>query len=313
MLSRTADSLFWFSRYVERAENTARLLEAAGRLSSLPTHYAGSTNEWESALLATGALGQFYQGNEEATADSVVAFLAFDEENPSSIKSCVQGARANARAVRTALTIETWEAINDTWLRLRRFDGRPLSRPLLNEMIGFIKEASLQVDGSAYRTMLRTDNYFFMRLGTYMERADATARILDVKYHVLLPAGERVGGGLDYVQWRSILRSVSALTSYHWVYRENIKPWLVADLLILRKEMPRSLSNCVANLVSFLDQIAADYGQQGPAQRMARQMYAHLENARIEDIFQSGLHEFLSEFIADINRLGEAISRQYLL
>jgi hypothetical protein len=141
----------------------------------------------------------------------------------------------------------------------------------------WVQESSLRFDGSAYRTMLRNDAYWFSRLGVYMERADNTARILDVKYHMLLPAHERVGGPLDYFQWSAILRSVSALTAYHWVYRESVKPWLIADLLILRDEMPRSLASCYENLVLYLDHIARAYGRQGPAQRQARAVRARLE------------------------------------
>ena len=177
----------------------------------------------------------------------------------------------------------------------------------------WVQESSLRFDGSAYRTMLRNDAYWFSRLGVYMERADNTARILDVKYHMLLPAHERVGGPLDYFQWAAILRSVSALTAYHWVYRESVKPWLIADLLILRDEMPRSLASCYENLVVHLDQIARAYGSQGPAQRHARAVRARLESSRMEEIFQQGMHEFISQFIDDNNRLGDAISEQYLM
>ncbi len=139
-----------------------------------------------------------------------------------------------------------------------------------------MQESSLRFDGSAYRTMLRNDAYWFSRVGVYMERADNTARILDVKYHLLLPAHEHVGGPLDYYQWAGILRSVSALTAYHWVYKESLKPWLIADLLILNEQMPRSLASCYENLVQNLDRIAGNYGRQGPAQRQARSTRARL-------------------------------------
>ena len=175
-----------------------------------------------------------------------------------------------------------------------------------------MQDSSLRFDGSAYRTMLRNDAYWFSRLGVYIERADNTARILDVKYHLLLPDDEHVGGPLDYFQWSAILRSVSALTAYHWVYRESLKPWLVADLLILNEQMPRSLASCYENLVQNLDRIADVYGRQGPAQRQARAIRTRLQNSRMDDIFQSGLHEFISAFIADNNSLGGAISQQYL-
>jgi uncharacterized alpha-E superfamily protein len=161
--------------------------------------------------------------------------------------------------------------------------------------------------------MLRNDAYWFTRLGLFIERADNTARILDVKYHLLLPDQQEVGGPLDYFQWAAILRSVSALTSYHWVYRESLKPWLIADLLILNDQMPRSLASCYENLVRHLDQIARAYGRQGPAQRQARAIRTRLQNSRMDEIFRQGLHEFISEFIADNNRLGAAIRDQYLL
>jgi uncharacterized alpha-E superfamily protein len=160
--------------------------------------------------------------------------------------------------------------------------------------------------------MLRNDAYWFTRLGVYLERADNTARILDVKYHLLLPEQEQVGGPLDYFQWAAILRSVSALTSYHWVYRESLKPWHVADLLILKDEMPRSLASCYENVVRYLDDIALAYGRQGPSQRLARGIRTRLQNAKMEDIFQNGLHEFIQEFIADNNRIGGTITQQYL-
>jgi uncharacterized alpha-E superfamily protein len=161
--------------------------------------------------------------------------------------------------------------------------------------------------------MLRNDVYWFSRLGVFVERADNTARILDVKYHVLLPEQERVGGPLDYFQWASILRSVSALTSYHWVYRESVKPWLVADLLILNRQMPRSLASCYQNISGYLDELAQFYGRQGPAQRQARSITTKLSNARMEQIFQSGLHEFITKFIAENNHLGAAVAEQYLI
>jgi uncharacterized alpha-E superfamily protein len=175
-----------------------------------------------------------------------------------------------------------------------------------------VQETSLRFDGSAYRTMLRNDAYWFSRLGLYIERADNTARILDVKYHMLLPADEPVGGPLDYYQWAAILRTVSALTAYHWVYRENLKPWLVADLLILNEQMPRSLASCYENLVRFCDLIATAYGRQGLAQRQARTIRTRLQNSRMEEIFQAGLHEFITEFIADNSALGAAVNSQYL-
>jgi uncharacterized alpha-E superfamily protein len=314
MLSRTADSLFWLSRYLERADNTARIIDAANRLATMPISYAGESNEWESALSAAGVLYAFNQNYGEASRDAVIDFLAFSSQNPSSIKSCLETARNNARAVRTALTSEMWEAMNAGWLEIKRYDGARMDRPKLNEFLSRVKEACLRFDGAAYRTMLRNDVYYFSRIGVYLERADCTARILDVKYHLLLPAEAKVGGGLDYFQWSSILRSVSALTAYRWVYRESLKPWLIADLLILNEQMPRSLASCYENLSTYLDALALAYGRQGASQRTARSTRTRLQNSRIEEIFhQKGLHEFLTEFIAENAQLGGAIHAQYLV
>src|SRR5437868_373011 len=313
MLSRTADNLFWLARYVERAECLARILEVTQRLTTLPLAYVGATNEWASAVATAGCAAAFASHYPEANEETVIDFLCFSQANPSSIRNCFEIARTNARAVRTALTVEMWDAINGAWLELKRFGNGPTSREEFMRFLRWVQQASLLFDGSAYRTMLRNDAYWFSRLGVDIERADNTARILDVKYHLLLPANERVGGPLDYFQWAAILRSVSALTAYHWVYRESVKPWLIADLLMLKDEMPRSLASCYGNLVQNLDLIARAYGRQGPAQRQARAMRARFENSRMEDVFQQGLHEFVNEFIDNNNKLGAAVTEQYLM
>ena len=317
MLSRTADNLFWLARYMERAEFLARTIEAAQRLSALPTAYNEHGTEWESALESSGVADEFHKKYETAEPDAVVDFLTFDADNASSIRSCIEAARTNGRAVRTALTAEMWEAINGAWLELKKFEAVHARdgewREDVPRFLDFVKQTSLLFDGSMTRTMLREPSFWFSRLGVFIERADNTARILDVKYHVLLPDTETVGGSLDYFQWTAILRAVSALTAYHWIYRESIKPWLIADLLILRSEMPRSLLSCYENIVRCLDSLAKAYGRQGPSQRLARRTMAQLENASIGGIFQNGLHEFITGFIDDNNRLGGGISEQYLV
>ena len=312
MLSRMADNLYWLSRYVERAENLARILDVAQRLAVLPSAYAGVSNEWESAIATAACKDGFYAAFPDATRENVIEFIVASEANPSSIRTCLETARANARSVRTTITIEMWQILNDAWNTMRHLRLAGMSATELSRFLEGVKETSLRFDGAAYRTMLRTDQFWFQRLGTLIERADNMARLLDVKYHILLPDTEPVGGGLDYFQWSSILRSVNALTSYHWVYRENVQPWLVADFLILRPEQPRSLISCYKALNEYLDQIAENYGRQGPAQHQARAVMARLENTNMDTIFQSGLHEFLTGFLADNNRLGSAISQQYL-
>src|ERR1700737_2917668 len=222
MRSRTADNLYWLARYVERAEYLARILEVTQRLTTLPLAYVGSSNEWESAVATAGCTHAFAAAYPEANEETVTDFLCFSTANPTSIRNCFEIARTNARAVRTALTVEMWDAINGAWLEIKGFDAGPRTRDEVARFLRLVQESSLRFDGSAYRTMLRNDAYWFSRLGVFIERADNTARILDVKYHLLLPAQEHVGGPLDYFQWASILRSVSALTSYHWVYRQNV-------------------------------------------------------------------------------------------
>src|SRR5262249_50141752 len=188
MLSRTADNLYWLARYVERAEYLARILETSMRLTTLPLAYVGATNEWETAVATAGCRKSFFAHYTEANEENVTEFLAFSIDNPSSIRNCIEIARQNARAVRTALTIQTWETINGAWLELKRFGNGPPSRDEFLRFLHWVQETSLRFDGSAYRTMLRNDAYWFSRLGLYIERADNTARILDVKYHMLLPA-----------------------------------------------------------------------------------------------------------------------------
>jgi len=283
-------------------------------VTALPATYVGKTNEWESALLTAGVSQSFYTVHKEANEQNVVDYLSFDAGNPSSIKNCIEAARLNSRSVRTALTSEMWDTINSAWIELGEVWGKGAkTREELARFLRFVQETSLRFDGSAYRTMLRNDAYWFSRLGVHLERADNTARILDVKYHVLLPEEEHVGGPLDYYQWTSILRSVSALTAYHWVYRETLKPWLIADLLILNDSLPRSLASCYGNLVRNLDQIGVAYGRQGAAQRHARGVRNRLEHSNMDDIFQHGVHEFIQEFINDNSRLGEIVTKQYLI
>jgi len=313
MLSRTASNLYWLFRYTERADFVARILDATMRLATLPTSYSGERNEWESALAVAGNTEIFHQHYDAVNEDTVRDFLAFSPHNPSSIRSCFEYARTNARAVRTALTAEMWETINDAWLELKKSKGAEMDRDAFSDFLVFAKNVALHFDGSAYRTMLRSDAYYFTRLGAAIERADNTARILDVKYHVLLPETERVGGSLDYFQWTTILREVQAHTAYHWVYRESVRPWHVADLLILNRQMPRSLACCYESLVRHLDLIADIYGRRGRSQRLASTISSRLGASRIEEVFGRGLHEWVEEFIVENNRLGSEIAEQYLI
>lgn len=311
MLSRTAGDLFWTGRYVERADFISRLTDATLRLAALPSSYGGDVGAWSSALNAAG-VGALYQGRYETlTERTALEFLSLDPENPSSMRTCIERARHNARAVRIALTVEVWEAINAAWLDVQRFGTRLESRPALTRLVESVKASALAFDGATHRTMLREKSYWFLRLGAALERADNTARLLDVKYHLLLPRDEPVGGSLDYFQWTTILRTVSALTAYRHVYRESVKPWLVADLLILNRRMPRSLAACMNDAVRYLDLLAQESGRRGPAHRAAVALSGRLARSDMDAIFASGLHEWIGEFLAETTALAGTVMEQY--
>jgi uncharacterized alpha-E superfamily protein len=312
MLSRTAESLYWLARYTERAENMARLLDITLRMAGLFPREAAGTSEWHSTIVAAGCSDGFYAKYSEATRDTVIDYMTRDPDNPSSILSCIETARRNSRAVRTALTADMWEAVNGTWLEARALGHKDFETESVHRFLDWVKERSRLFDGTVVGTMMRNDACWFTRLGTFIERADSTARLLDVKYHVLLPEYESVGGAADYHQWAAILRSVSALRAYHWVYRDRIKPWLIAELLILRPETPRSLISCLSEIMGHLDLLAQTYGRRNECHRLAGQMHAKLRFERVDQIFQSGLHEFLIGFIDGNVELGDEISRQYL-
>jgi uncharacterized alpha-E superfamily protein len=313
MLSRTADSLYWLGRYMERAENVARIVLAGHRLASMSRSVGNYGNEWHSTLRAAGCEAGFLAKHGEATTAAAIDFLVRDHDNPSSICSCFEVARRNARVVRTAITVDMWDVLNETWHRLRSFEPQSFTPEQVTDFLEWAKERSLLFNGAYGNTMLRNDAFSFTRIGTFIERADNTARILDVKYHVLLPKHEAVGGALDYYQWQTILRSVSALRGYHWVYHDRLKPWYIAELLILRPEAPRSLRSCLEQIALHLDLLATAYGgKRAECHRLAGEMNAKLRFGRMEDVFQSGLHEYLSDFIDRIAVLGNEISLAYL-
>ena len=312
MLSRTASNLYWLARCIERAENVARLLEVADRMAILPRQGADDQNEWHSVLVASGNADAFYGKHEEATRETVIEHLAMDAENPSSIRSCLATARTNARAVRTALTADMWGTLNDAWLDLVGSKRSLVNRGELSTFLDWVKDRSSLLIGEAVSGMLRSEAYYFLRLGTHIERADCTARILDVKYHILLPETQAVGGGADYYQWTALLRSFSASRSYYWTYKDTIKPWLIAEFLILREEMPRSLVWSHRQIDELLGLLAGMHGYRAECHRLAGQNYSRLRYATIDDVFQGGLHEFLTDFIARNNRLSDEIAACYL-
>lgn len=311
MLGRTANDLFWLSRYVERAENMARLLEAGYRIALLPHVADDEKQEWALTLESAGCAEQYYAKHSTLSTRDVVNFLLFDADNPSSIHACLATARRNARAQRTALTREMWESLNGSWLEFQAIRPATLRSDALPRILDWIKERSAGYRGALMNTILRNDTYYFSQLGTFLERADNTARILDVKYYVLLPSTSMIGSGVDNAQWEAILRSVSAHRSYRWVYKDSYRSWRIADYLILNRAMPRSLSACYGEIDGALDGLAELYGEEKPCLETAKSTRALLEQGDIDTIFQSGLHEFLLDFIARNNRVAHEISDAY--
>ena len=309
MLSRTASTLYWMSRYVERAENTARILDVAYRMSLLTKDPDLQDQEWFAPLNITGTLFPFSGRHSIVCAKEVLHFVALDPENPSSIYSCAKRARENARAVRGSITSEMWEVLNATWLEMQNMDEDRLYARGISTFFDWVKERSHLFRGVTFGTMRRDDAFQFHRLGTYMERADNTARMLDVKYHVLLPSIEDVGGAVDYYQWSAVLRSVSAYESYRKVYSDTVTPVRIAELLILRVDIPRSLHFCMHDVYKILCEV--QNRSSAEATRQAGEIYAALQFGRIGNIFGIGLHEYLTEFLEATDRLGEEINQAF--
>jgi uncharacterized alpha-E superfamily protein len=311
MLSRTADHLYWMARYTERAENLARMLEVNYRMSMLPQGEETIEQGWVATLTIIGLMDAFKKRYDVVTPANAIAFMAFDRDNPMSICSCLQAARENARAVRGTLTSEIWETLNATWLEMRVASMRAASDTEIGNFFEWVKYRSHLARGVIQATMLRDESWHFTWLGTYLERSDSTARILDVKYHLLLPRGEKVGGAADYYQWSALLHSVSAFEIYRRVYRDLITPRRVAELLVVRDDMPRSLHRCISQVYTHL--VAVRNGRSAETERRAGELQASLHFGRIEDIFEIGLHQYLVRFLGRTLDLGERVSRDFLV
>jgi uncharacterized alpha-E superfamily protein len=312
MLGRTASSLFWMSRYMERTENMARLLEVGHRISLMPATMEGHRDEWRSTLSSAASLAGYQAKHGDIVGAKVIDYLIFDEENPSSIRSVTRIARNNARAVRTAVTRDVWESINSTWNDLNAVKADDVASDRLPVFLDWVKQRSMSFRGAVLGTMLRNENYYFSQLGNFIERADNTARILDVKYYILLPKPSDVGSDLDVQQWVQILRSVSAHRAYRWFYRDSrYQPWLVADFLILREEMPRSLIFTYQWIFTALSGLSNLHGKTNACHELAKEQLIRLRNGKMDEIFQLGLHEYLQDFMTANNRLSNEIATTY--
>jgi len=329
MLSRTADSLFWMARYIERAENTARMLDVQLQMALLPQDSGHADEGWR-AMLGISELQSLYDSRyDRVDRPNVLDFMVRDPNNPSSIFSCLRAARENARAVRGTLTTELWESYNTTWLEWQNMVGTGGLRLQRDptDLFEWVKFRSHVTRGVMIGTMLKDEAFHFARLGTFLERADNTARILDVKYHGLAELGrlneapEAAGDDLGqqdadaaqrhFYHWAAVLRSVSAFEIYRKVYRDAITPARVAELMILRGDMPRSLAACLYEVTYNLARVANDTSTE--TERRAGRLHAELQFGRIDDILHSGLHAYLTNFLERVNDLGGRISKDFLV
>ena len=314
MLCRTANELYWMARHIERAENTARLLDVTYRMSLLPYEAIEPglawAEPWAVPLITSGLATAFYERFPELSAERVLRYMILDSGNPSSIYCCLRAARESARSVRGAITSEMYEDLNSAWLEMRGYDYNRIEVTGVSEFLDWVKMRSHLFRGVTFGTMLRDEAYHFIRLGTHIERADNTARILDVKYHTLLPSAADVGGAVDYYQWSALLRSVSGFESYRKIYSDVITPLRVAELLILRQDMPRSLHSCMNFIHETLERLCDDNTRE--VERASGELHARLHYGRTDDIIKFGLHEYLMEFVDRISALGAEINRAFL-
>ncbi|MEX0350967.1 MAG: alpha-E domain-containing protein [Paracoccaceae bacterium] len=309
MLGKTANGLFWMYRYLERAENTTRLIETGQRISL--TRSGASDEDWTSILQSAGSESGYREHHDVVTKDSAIDWMLRSRDNPSSVLSSIMAARQNARMVRTALTHDVWEAVNGIYMRATEKSKRKIGERDLPNMLGQLRSGTALVRGATHGTMLRNDIYDFARIGTFLERADNTARILDVKYYVLLPSVMAVGSPIDNMQWETILRSVSALGGYRLEFGNAPNPRDIAQFLMLDRRMPRSLAFCVGKIKSNLGYLTQSYGTEPPSCETVARIESQYLSCEIEAIFDSGLHEHIQQLLAEFAALGQQIQSDY--
>ena len=310
MLGRVANGIFWMYRYLERAENTARLL-AAGHRMTLTRGADAATAEWRSVLTTLGLMRGYEAAYDDFAGAHVCDYVLRAKTNPESVLSMVERARLNARTCRSAITLEVWEAINDGWMNLRELLARPVREASLGQALGAIRRESTLARGATHGSMMRNETYSFARAGTFIERADNTARILDVKYYLLLPSLAYVGTALDTAQWDNVLRSLSGERAYRWLNAGRMDARSIAEFVILDDRFPRSLAFCYTAMRENLTALARLHGHEGPANELMRLADQQLTGKSIEEVFEEGLHEFLLGFIARNQAVARAIAGQY--
>ncbi len=316
MLSRVADSLYWLSRYIERGENLARLLEVNQQLmlDFQDVDDVKLKEHWEPILRSGGDEALFYELYDIADSQNVTDFLTFNTTNPESILSCIFAARENARMIRDQISAEMWEAVNRLYLFLRSSNARKVWESGAHDFFEEIKQSSHLFQGLTDSTFSREEGYDFLQFGKYLERADRTASILDLKYHILLPSLSEVGGAVDVAQWQAVLRSASALEAYHRIYVADVVPWKISEFLILSETFPRSIRFCVKAIDHFLHHISGTpYNQfSNEAERLSGRLLSELTYGSVEEIFRRGLHEHLSEFRERLRSMHDAVYQTYM-
>ncbi|KEP69097.1 alpha-E domain-containing protein [Thioclava sp. BHET1] len=313
MLSRTAENLFWIARYMERAETMSRLLEVGARISLTPSAGHGYRSEWESLLQASGTAEGFAEKYGDPVQRNIESYLFFDRDNPSSVISCIERARENARIVRTAITGQVWDTLNTAFQDIRQLERKPRSEMETSDLCDWVNRQSSLLRGTMDSSMLRNDGFSFMNLGYALERADNTARLIDVKYFVLLPSVSMVGSGFDNYQWQVLLRAMQSHRAFHWAYGGEITAAKIVDFLILNPSSPRSLMSAAQKAMRHIDSLSRFYNQpSGPAQERVRGLVDALKATRVPEIFDEGMHEFLTRFIHDIGDLTALVQRTYL-
>jgi uncharacterized alpha-E superfamily protein len=310
MLSRTADHLYWMSRYIERAESLARLVDAHYRMSLLPHSPDTLAESLLSSMKALHMEQAYKESHETIEPRAVFEFVSLNRDYGGSIYSCLRLARENARAVRGSLTSELWETLNSTWLDARSQVTRRASQIDIGPFVDWVKERSHLTRGVTIGTMMRDEAFHFTRIGTFLERADSTARILTAHQGDLVP-GADAGVVPDPYQWSVLLRALSAFEIYRRIYRDVITPSRVAQLLILRDDMPRSLLRCCKELYGNLKSVANE--QSAETERRAGEMHAMLHFARMEEITAGGLPQFLKQFLGKLQDLGNRIASDFLV
>jgi len=309
MLGRTANSLFWMFRYLERSENTARLLDAGLRMA-LTRDIHTAQEEWKSVISTLGLRAQYEAVHDTYDGAAVWNFVLRDPANPISVREIIGAMRNNARSARTNLSSQVWEAVNENWMKLDKMMARPVSQSGVGDVIQRLRRTGMQVHGAVDSTMLRAESYHFARAGTFIERSDSTARILDMKYYLLLPSLSYVGSSLDTGQWEQVLRSVAGASAYSWLNKGRIEARGIVEFLVLDDRFPRSLAFCRSALRSNLFELARLHGAESSANEIMREA-DRMSDVTVDEIFDQGLHEFLTMFMSRNAAIGEAIAEDY--